>query len=150
MKFLKVVLSSALIALLASNVALAEIGVEKDPLAPRVPPDLMEEAKKWKNPFDSTPENIAKGRALFQGKASCFTCHGMDGRGDGMAAGALEPGPRNFHNQGLKGKSDGEFMYVIKNGSGGPGAMPSYAPGIVTEEEAALIILYERSLHNIK
>lgn len=119
---------------------------EKDPLSPRVPADQMATAKAWKNPFQPTPENIAKGKELFQGKATCFTCHGNEGAGDGPAGAALDPAPRNFHNKALaKAKSDGEYMWVIKNGSEGTG-MISYVPAIVTEEEAALIVLYEKSL----
>ncbi len=124
------------------------IAAERDPLLPRVPIDQMDEARRWKNPFPATPENIAKGRALFTGKGTCFTCHGHEGRGDGFAGAGLDPAPRNFHNPRLKMKSDGEFNWIIHNGSAGSG-MLSYAPGVVTSEEAALIILYERSLHDI-
>lgn len=121
---------------------------ERDPTLPRVPVDQIENARAWKNPFRATPENIARGRALFTGKGTCFTCHGPDGRGDGFAGLGLDPAPRNFHNPSLKLKSDGEFRWVIHNGIAGSG-MLSYAPGVITDEEAALIILYERSLHDI-
>jgi len=145
MKLSKIALAFAAVAILGTSVV--GMTAEKDPLAPRVPEDDMEEAKEWKNPFKPTPENIAKGKALFTGKATCFTCHGNEGKGDGVAGAALNPSPRNFHNKGLKKKTDGEFMYVIKNGIEGTG-MISYSPGIVTEEEASLILLYERSLHD--
>ncbi len=147
MKFGKIALAFAVVSIFgASAIGFA---AEKDPLAPRVPADDMEEAKEWKNPKKSTAANIAKGKALFTGKATCFTCHGNEGRGDGVAGAALDPSPRNFHNPGLKKKTDGEFFYVISNGIEGTG-MISYAPGIITEEEAALIITYERSLHDKK
>jgi len=147
MKFGKLALAFSLVSFLGANVAIAAPGVENDPLKSRVPEDEMEDARDWKNPYKSTAANIAKGKALFTGKATCFTCHGNEGRGDGIAGSALDPGPRNFHNPGLKRKSDGEFMWVIKNGSEGTG-MISYAPGIISEDEAALILLYERSLHD--
>jgi mono/diheme cytochrome c family protein len=124
----------------------ATLAAEKDPLAPRVPPDQIGEAKKWKNPMPATPENIAKGQELFTGKATCFTCHGNEGKGDGPAGAALDPSPRNFHNpKFMETKTEGEMMWIIKNGSAGTG-MISYAPSIITEEEAALIVLFERSL----
>lgn len=127
------------------SVAMSEPGVEKDVATARVPEDEMEEAREWTNPFKPTPENIAKGKALFVGKATCFTCHGNEGKGDGVAGVALDPGPRDFHNPLMKSREAGEYMWVVANGIEGTG-MISYTPGIVSEEEAALIILFEMSL----
>jgi len=41
-----------------------------------------------------TAELIAKGRELYL--ASCASCHGNEGRGDGIAGAGLAPAPRNF------------------------------------------------------
>lgn len=124
----------------------AAVAAEKDPLAPRVPADQIVAARAWKNPFPPTPENIAKGKELFTGKATCFTCHGNEGRGDGPAGAALDPSPRNFHNPRFaETKSEGEMRWVILNGIPGTG-MISYVPAIITEGEMSLIILFERSL----
>jgi mono/diheme cytochrome c family protein len=41
-----------------------------------------------------TDDLVNKGKALFN--ASCAACHGADGKGDGAAAAALTPKPRNF------------------------------------------------------
>jgi len=43
----------------------------------------------------STPEGLKTGGDLF--KANCASCHGDQGKGDGLAAAALNPKPRNFH-----------------------------------------------------
>lgn len=145
MAFWKIVFALLLVTLWGVDISRS---AERDPTLPRVPVDKIEEARRWKNPFSATPENIAKGRALFTGKGTCFTCHGQDGRGDGFAGAGLDPSPRNFHNPALRSKSDGEFNWVIHNGIAGSGMLP-YAPGIITSEEAALIILYEKSLHDI-
>ena len=124
------------------------LAVEKDPLAPRVPADQIAAAKAWKNPTKGTPDNIAQGKELYKGKATCFTCHGDEGRGDGVAGAALDPTPRNFHNPKFgTTKTEGEMRWVIMNGSPGTG-MISYVPGIISEEEMQLIILFERSLAN--
>jgi len=73
---------SAAVLMLTATIAGAE---EKDPLKPRVPGDQMAEARKMQNPVAATPENIAKGKALFEGKGTCFNCHGKEGKGDGPA-----------------------------------------------------------------
>lgn len=127
-------------------VGLTTYAAERDPLAPRVPPDQMAAAKAWKNPYQATPANIAKGKELYQGKGTCFTCHGNEGKGDGPAGAALDPSPRNFHNPKFdQVKTPGEIMWVIKNGIPGTG-MIAYAPGSITEDEAALVTLFELSL----
>ena len=125
-----------------STIAVAE---ERDPLKPRVPPDQIAEAKALKSPVPNTPENVAKGKALFEGKGTCFNCHGKEGKGDGPAGQILNPSPRNFTNCKFhKKRKDGELFWVIKNGSPGTGMVP-LIPAAITEEEAWTIINYERS-----
>jgi mono/diheme cytochrome c family protein len=43
----------------------------------------------------ATPELLKRGRELFA--ASCASCHGENGLGDGPAGAMLNPRPRNFH-----------------------------------------------------
>jgi len=106
----------------------------------------LKEIQKLENPFEASSENIAKGKALYQTKATCFTCHGKEGRGDGLAAPGLDPSPRNFTKAGFHAvRSDGELFYVIKNGIPGTAMMPMVG-SVITEEEAWLVLLYERSL----
>lgn len=125
--------------------ATAVVAEERDPLKPRVPPDQIADAKKMKNPVNATPESIAKGKALFEGKGTCFNCHGKEGKGDGPAGAILNPTPRDFTNCKFhKKRKDGELFWVIKNGSPGTGMVP-LIPTAITEEEAWTIINYERS-----
>ena len=86
---------SAALMLLSVSVVGAE---ERDPLKARVPADQMSDARAAKNPVAATPENIAKGKALFEGKGTCFNCHGKNGDGQGEAGKILNPSPRNFTN----------------------------------------------------
>lgn len=126
--------------------ATVAISAEKDPLLPRVPADQIAAAKKVKPPFEATPDIIAEGKAIFDGKGTCFTCHGMEGKGDGPAATGLEPSPRNFTNPAFHtAKTPGEMMWVLKNGSAGTAMIPVVG-SVVTEEEGWKAILYERSL----
>lgn len=123
---------------------------ESDITQTKVPAEELEAVKAMKNPFPATPENIAKGKEIYLGKGTCFTCHGNEGKGDGVAGAALDPSPRNFTNPEFhKIRTEGEMMWVVKNGSEGTG-MIAYTPAIITEDEAWLAILFERSLGNSK
>ncbi len=44
--------------------------------------------------LEATPQALARGKKLFT--ANCAACHGTNGMGDGPAAAALNPHPRNF------------------------------------------------------
>lgn len=141
----KVVILFFALILIAFYVVSSYSATEKDPVAPRVPADQMAAAKAMKNPVASNPANIAKGKELFQGKATCFTCHGENGDGNGPAGAALDPLPRNFTNGKFHAaKTDGELFWVIKNGSAGT-SMISYAPSVVTDQEAWEIITFVRT-----
>jgi mono/diheme cytochrome c family protein len=118
---------------------------ERDPLQPRVPKQELEAAKAMTNPFPATPENIAKGDGLYHGKGTCFVCHGQTGVGDGSAAVGLDPSPRNFTNAAFhRARTDGELMWVLKHGSAGTAMVPLVG-SVIDEDEAWLILLYERS-----
>lgn len=119
---------------------------ERDPLVPRVPPDQRVAARALKNPLPATPVNLAAGKVIFETKGSCVVCHGAKGEGDGLAAVGLDPSPRNFTNAAFHAaRSDGELMWVLKNGSAGTAMVPLVGAAI-TEEEGWLVLLYERSL----
>ncbi|MBH0176759.1 MAG: c-type cytochrome [Nitrospira sp.] len=108
---------SAALMLLSVSIVGAE---ERDPVKPRVPAEQMADAKATKNPSEATPESIAKGKALYEGKGTCFNCHGKEGKGNGPAGAMLNPSPRDFSNCKFhKKRKDGELMWVIKNGSPG-------------------------------
>ena len=115
---------------------------EVDIRIPRAPAS----ASNVQNPLSHTPETIAKGQEIFQGKGTCFTCHGTTGRGDGPAGLELRPKPRDFTNPKFhEMRTDGELFWVIQNGTTGT-RMFSYSPSIITEEEAWAVIYYIRTL----
>jgi mono/diheme cytochrome c family protein len=114
----------------------------------RVPPDQIEAARAVTNPLPAGEEIIAKGKALYEGKAFCKTCHGPDGKGLGadIAPGTLKgPLPRNFTDKKWQAtRTDGELFWILKNGSKGT-AMASFIPLVLTEEEAWQVLRYVRS-----
>lgn len=135
-------LAVLLICLVLGTVAYAE---EKNPVIPRVPPKERGDAKALKNPVANTPENVAKGKAIYEGKGQCIHCHGASGKGDGPAGQVLNPSPRDFTNPKFHmNRTDGEMFWVLKNGISGTGMVPLIG-GPITEEEAWYVINYERS-----
>ncbi len=120
---------------------------ERDPCASRVPADQLSAAKAEKNPYAGDAEAIAAGKMIFEGKGTCFTCHGPGGKGDGEAGAALDPLPRDFTNPKFQDcKTDGEMLWVITNGSPGTGMIPAVATGILTEEESQQVQAFVRTL----
>lgn len=114
-------------------------------LKPRVPADQIEQAKKWKNPFAPSAENIAKGEKIFHGKAFCATCHGRDGKGLGNIPGLRGKLPRDFTDTAWQAaRTDGELFWILKNGSPGTDMAP-FVPLVLSEEEAWQVLLYVRS-----
>jgi mono/diheme cytochrome c family protein len=121
---------------------------DKAVMRPRVPRDQIEAARAVTNPFPAGEEIIAKGKALYEGKAFCKTCHGADGKGLGadIAPGSLKgPLPRNFTDKAWQAaRTDGELFWILKNGSKGT-AMAPFIPLVLTEEEAWQVLRYVRS-----
>lgn len=134
--------------LLIGGLALA--APEKDPLKPRVPAAQMENAKKLVTPLfkdakQAPAKMVEEGKVLYEGKGTCFNCHGKTGKGDGAAGAVLDPGPRDLANCDFQAKrTDGELFWVVKNGVQGTGMM-ALTPMAVTEEEAWKTIAYVRS-----
>ncbi len=68
----------------------------------------------------ATPELIVKGKQIFQ--VQCVSCHGAEGYGDGPAAAALNPKPRNYHTgQWRFGGSPTRIFHTLTVGSPGTG-----------------------------
>ena len=130
--------------------AMSSPGWPADPqvLRPRVPPEQIEHARQVTNPYPASPDIIAEGKQLFEGKAFCRTCHGIDGKGLGSDINPDNfrgPLPRNFTDTDWQGaRTDGELFWILKNGSKGT-AMAPFIPLVLTEEEAWKVISYVRS-----
>jgi mono/diheme cytochrome c family protein len=90
-----------------------------------------------------TPELKNKGQQVFA--QQCASCHGAAGHGDGPAAGALNPKPRNFTlADGWKnGRTVSGIMKTLANGLP-PSAMPSFSS--ISVEDRFALAHYVRSL----
>jgi mono/diheme cytochrome c family protein len=97
---------------------------------------------------------ISLGAASVQGQeakqlyeATCASCHGVSGKGDGPSGQALQPKPANFATA-LKGKDEAYLTKVITEGGTGIGKspmMPAYQ-GIFSDEQIRDLIQYVKRL----
>ena len=111
---------------------------------PRVPPELIEELQDMDNPYPASPERIELGKEVFFGKGQCITCHSSNGKGVEL------PGhsPRDFTDKKWQEiRTDGEMMWVLRNGSPGTG-MPVRVGKGINEEEGWSVIHYIRTFVN--
>jgi mono/diheme cytochrome c family protein len=87
--------------------------------------------------------SLELGEKVF--KQRCVLCHGPDGHGNGTAAAALKPHPRNFHDAAyMKSRTDDQLLLTIHNGKG---PMPAWKT-ILSEAEMRSALLYVRQFAN--
>lgn len=112
-----------------------DLPMVKGTLSP--PVDVM----KYLNP---APEIVEKGKTIFQ--TTCSSCHGTEGKGDGVAGTMLNPKPRNFHDMtGWKIGPELNRMYkTIHEGIPNTG-MASFAQ--IPPEDRLDIIMYIRTFN---
>jgi mono/diheme cytochrome c family protein len=93
------------------------------------------------NPVKPTAESLARAKKIYG--YECAMCHGESGDGAGDLAKNMKAKMVDFRDpSALKGHTDGELFYIIKNGKGemdGEGAR-------VKPEETWNLVIYLRSL----
>jgi mono/diheme cytochrome c family protein len=96
---------------------------------------------------------IAQAADAEQGKKLygqfCASCHGQSGKGDGAAAAALNPKPRDHTDKDYMSKmSDADMLKVIKNGGASIGRSPLMPPwgASLKDDQIQDIIAYIRTL----
>ncbi|MCC6865242.1 MAG: cytochrome c [Ignavibacteria bacterium] len=115
--------------------AATDIPLVKGTLSP--PVDVM----KYLNP---TPEMIEKGKKLYT--TTCASCHGDQGKGDGVAGGSLNPKPRNFHEMtGWQNGPQITMMYKTLQEGVPNTAMASYSN--LSPEERLDLIMYIKTFN---
>lgn len=89
--------------------------------------------------------DAAKGKEVYANM--CVACHGPEGKGDGVAAQALDPKPRDLSNAEFTSSITNERLFeVISEGGASVGLSPLMAAwgGILSEAEIWDIIAYIR------
>ena len=89
--------------------------------------------------------DAAKGKETFQ--TTCAACHGAEGKGDGVAAAALDPKPRNLSDAAYVSTLTDEHLYkVISEGGASVGLSPMMAAwgGTLSEQDIWNVIAYLR------
>jgi len=111
--------------------------------APKLP-DAPAEYQKMKNKKKGK-KAVEAGQKTF--KRKCKKCHGMEGDGMGSAADDLGYAATAFSKKGyLKGRSDGQLFFIIKEGSKGTD-MEAFGPGSdvnLSEDEIWEVIAFMR------
>ena len=85
--------------------------------------------------LQSTPELVSTGKSLFS--INCASCHGTAGQGNGPAAAALNPKPRDF-TSGYWRYGGGVARIVQTITTGSPGTAMAPFPGIPIQDRFAL------------
>ena len=95
-------------------------------------PSLIEPSSPTPAPPPQTAEGIFSTR--------CAACHGLDGRGDGPGAAALNPKPRDYTNQDWqKSVSDEHIKKTIIEGGMSVGKSPLMTPNPDLASQPAVV-----------
>lgn len=85
--------------------------------------------------------DVKNGKKVYD--QNCAACHGVKGKGDGLAAAALKPKPNNFAKGVFKyGGKDADLEKLIKSGKG---PMPKWS-GVISDKNIKDVVSYIRTL----
>ena len=97
-------------------------------------------ADKIVNPLKNDANAATSGKKLYM--ALCSVCHGIKGKGDGVAGAGLTPRPADLTSETCQAQTDGALFWKIETGRS---PMPSYETSIAETKRWA-IINYIRTL----
>lgn len=97
-------------------------------------------ASQIKNPFAGNADATKAGKKLYT--SYCAVCHGDTGKGDGVAAVALNPKPAKFASESVQSQSDGTLFWKMTEGRA---PMASYKD-VLKEEQRWQLVNYIREL----
>ena len=83
--------------------------------------------------------DATRGKGVYESR--CAPCHGDRGGGDGPAAAALEPKPRNFlAPEFWQGRTTTQLRLVVKSGK--PGTLMAPFEGVLSDAEIDDVVAY--------
>lgn len=91
--------------------------------------------------------NVTKGKGLFD--KMCVSCHGAGGKGDGAAAAALNPKPKDMSDKKYMAElKDEQLIDTIKKGGGAVGKSPLMPPfgAALKDQDVQDVVAFLRSL----
>ncbi len=96
-----------------------------------------------KDPIPASPENVAKGKIIFE--KYCMHCHGATGQGDGAVVTVGKHPPPPAYNGILKNLPEGKMFHTLRYGKN---LMGSHASQL-TVEERWTVIRYVQTLQQL-
>jgi mono/diheme cytochrome c family protein len=85
----------------------------------------------------------ARGKEVYD--VRCSPCHGEGGGGDGPAAAAIEPKPRNFRDPAFwRARTTQQLRLVVVHGR--PGTLMAPFAGVLSDAEIDDVVAYVESL----
>jgi mono/diheme cytochrome c family protein len=140
---------SAVRAILSTALVLTCVAAWTAPLATAADPKEAKEKLGAKEKQEKGDPK--KGKEKYMENMRCSACHGDSGKGDGPAAFALNPKPRNYTDCAVMSKkSDAELFKVIKEGGPAVGLSPLMAPfgSQLNDKEVWDVVAFIRSIPN--
>lgn len=92
------------------------------------------------NPYAKDPAAVQDGKANYE--KLCYVCHGLKGKGDGVAAAGLPVRPADHTSADVQNQSDGRLFWELSNGHP---PMPAYE-NVLSDKERWDLIAYIRTL----
>lgn len=108
----------------------------QEPMTWEAPPRKAREP----NPLGPSRTNLQRGKELYT--ANCVVCHGDGAKGDGPAAAALQPRPRDLTATDVRDHSDGALFWKISEGRA---PMPGFKSAL-PDDDRWRVVLHLRSL----